>query len=109
MRGSEERGFKKPHSSGQRSFREKTGGLHNLSFSLNLQTWPGAGWDQAPQPPTPTLFQPEEEEEEGEEGEEVKVSQSSLQSWLWKDPRHTREAIVRQGQELGWRTGRGRE
>lgn len=36
------------------------------------------------------------------------MSQSSLQSWLWRDPRHTREAIVRQGQELGWQTGRGR-
>lgn len=36
-------------------------------FLLNLQTWPGAGWDQAPEPSTPTLSQPEEEEE-GEEG-----------------------------------------
>lgn len=36
------------------------------------------------------------------------MSQSSLQSWLRRDPKHTREAIVRQGQELGWQTGRGR-
>ena len=31
---------------------------------------------------------PDPEEEEEGEGEEVKVSQSSLQSWLRKDPRH---------------------
>lgn len=71
MRGLEEGGFKKPHSSGQRNFGEKTCGFHNLSFLLNLQTWPGAGWDQAPEPPTPTLSQPKEEEEGEEEvGEE---------------------------------------
>ena len=70
MRGLEEAGFKKPHSSGQRNFGEKTRGLHNLSFLLNLQTWPGAGWDQAPEPPTRTLSQPKEEEEWGEEVEE---------------------------------------
>lgn len=105
MRGSEERGYKKPHFSGQRSFGEKTGGLHNLSFLLNLQTWPGAGWDQAPEPPTQTLSQPEEEEEG--EGEEVKVSQSAVLAP--ERSQAPREAIVRQGLELGWRTGRGRE
>ena len=102
MRGSEERGYKKPHFSGQRNFGEKTG-LHNLSFLLNLQTWPGAGWDQAPEPPTQTLSQPEEEEE----GEEVKVSQSAV--LVPERSQAPREAIVRQGLELGWLTGRGRE
>ena len=83
--------FKEPDSSGQRNSGEKTGSIQNLSSSLNPKPvckWPGAGWDQAAEPSTPTLSQPEEE---------VKVSEKQvvgLQFWLPKDPTHTREAKV---------------